>query len=783
MFTLDNDTDHYLNQLDSAQRAAVEYNDGPSLILAGAGSGKTRVLVYKLLHLINLGYNPSNLMALTFTNKAAREMRARMYSLVGNKANRIQMGTFHSIFYHILRQHAEFLGYSANFTIYNNNDSKTKVKNIIKVLGLDDKVYKPGVVYGKISRAKNYLKSPEGYKLDNGLIVSDVKANMPKIYEIYSRYAWELKQANAMDFDDLLFQTYILFKEYPDVLQMWQERVQYLLIDEYQDTNFAQDMIAQQLMLDKGKICVVGDDAQSIYSFRGANLSNMLNFQKVFKGAKIFRLEQNYRSTQTIVQAAKHVIAHNTNQLQKEVFSLGEIGDKIELHGAESGEAEASWVVRTIENIRHKMGGLDYDAFAVLYRTNQQSRLLEQKLRAASIPFRIWGGRSFFDHKEIMDVMAYFRLMVNEYDDEAMYRIINYPKRGIGDTTISRLRQQAVLLQTSVMNLIREPEHYDLGFNKGTVAKLKSFANLLDDMRSKCASMGDFYELSEWLITTTGIPAELLLDTSPEGKGRRDNIQELLVSLEEYQRHAESDGREVNLENYLSEVSLMTDQDQANQEEVPSVTLMTIHASKGLEFPHVFIVGLEEMLFPSPMSSEAQVLEEERRLFYVALTRAEKSCHLGYAQERFRNGRTEHSRPSRFIREIPNSLLKRNATASETYYVQERRQNRWGGDREEGTHIPTHFSVQDFLPTHTHTTGGKRVHLERREGGKDAPAEPQHTSVGVLRVGGRVSHTRFGDGVLKVLEGSGDNIKAIVCFDSGEEKKLLLRFANLIPLD
>ena len=767
---------NYLDQLNQPQREAVEYNDGPALVLAGAGSGKTRVLVYKLLHLVNLGYNPSRLMALTFTNKAAREMRSRIAQLIGKDAYKLQMGTFHSIFLRILREHAHLLGYTSDLVIYTTDDTKSKLKKIIKLLNLDDKVYKEGVVHNRISRAKNNLKTAHGYKMDAEQLKLDDKANIPRVYDIYEHYERELKQSNAMDFDDLLLQTNILFRDYPDVLALWRERVDYLLIDEYQDTNFAQYMIARYLMIDKGKIFVVGDDAQSIYSFRGANLENMLRFEQIFKGTRVFKLEQNYRSTQTIVQAAKHVIARNQNQLRKDVFSLGDIGEPIELHEAENGEAEASWVVRTIKNIAFKRK-IDYDQFAVLYRTNMQSRLLEQKLLSSGIPFRIWGGRSFFDAKEIKDVLAYFRLMVNERDDEAMYRIINYPKRGIGDTTILKLKQTAMLRKISVMELIREPEAYDLDFNKGTLSKLKNFSLLIDDMREKCREGGDFYKLCEWLINTSGIPTELLLDQTAEGKGRRDNIQEFLSGVDEYARHTLEEGEEPHLAHYLSEISLMTDQDNSADEQEPSVTLMTVHAAKGLEFPHVFIVGLEEQLFPSAMSSEIHELEEERRLFYVAITRAEETCHIGYAKERFRHGKTEFCRPSRFLKELPEDLLKRNAAASDTLRY---RENKWGNSRDIADSIPSSFSKQDFMPSSS-SPAQRRVFLGRRE--SDTP-EPQHERTGNLRVGGRVAHPRFGEGIIKVLEGQGENIKATVLFDEdGQERKLLLRFANLQALD
>ncbi len=768
----------YLEQLNAAQRAAVEYNDGPALVLAGAGSGKTRVLVYKLLHLIHSGYHPSRLMALTFTNKAAREMRARIERLVGHSARSIQMGTFHSVFSRILRQHAELLGYTSDFSIYNANDSKNKIKSIIKLLALDEKVYKPGLIQSRISNAKNRLQDPSAYRANAEQSKLDTKANIPRTGEIYNLYTVDLRLANAMDFDDLLVQINRLFKEHPEVLASWQERIDYLLIDEYQDTNFAQYMIARQLMQRKGKIFVVGDDAQSIYSFRGANIENMFSFERTFQGARRFLLEQNYRSSQTIVEAAKHLIARNKNQLPKAVFSLGEIGDPIELYEAVNAEAEASWVGRTIETIRIKQR-VDYDHFAVLYRTNQQSRVMEQRLRSMGIPFRIWGGRSFFDHKEVMDVIAYFRLMVNPSDDEALLRIINYPKRGIGDTTILKLRQKALEHHVSISTVLLDPLLYGVEANKGTLSKLNAFVDLLVGMREQTNEEQDFYKLCNWLINTSGIPAELRLDTSPEGKTRLDNLQELLGSIDEYVRNMQEEGEVPNMRAYLSEVALLTDQDSNEEEEQARVTLMTIHASKGLEFPHVFIVGLEEQLFPSPMSSSTlSELEEERRLLYVAITRAERSCHIGYARERFRNGRSEFTHPSRFLRELPRELLRESAGARDAldldYYRQEQ-----GRLPQSGASLPNHFSPRNFMPTGS----SKRVHLERRAGGDEFVPEPQYQTVGELRIGSRVRHSKFGDGEVTTLEGTGDNIKAIVHFDSGDTRKLLLRFAHLECLD
>lgn len=764
----------YLNDLNSAQREAVVYNDGPALVIAGAGSGKTRVLVYKLLHLIRCGYPPYKLMALTFTNKAAREMHQRIGLYAPEQARFIRMGTFHSIFMQILRVHAELLGYTPSFSIYNTTDSKNRIKAIMKLMGLDDKVYKPGVVLNRISSAKNRLISPEVYRSTTELLSADAKAQMPRLSEIYTRYSAELKQNNAMDFDDLLFQINVLFRDYPDVLAHWQERIDYLLIDEYQDTNFAQYMIAKQLMQHKGAIFVVGDDAQSIYSFRGANLENMLGFKKTFPTAKTFKLEQNYRSSQTIVQAAGALIAHNQNQIPKEVFSLAAIGEPIELHETYSADLEAMWVCKRIEQIRDQYGS-SYEDFAVLYRTNAQSRILEQAFRRLGIPFRIYGGRSFFDHKEIMDVIAYLRLMINPSDNESLLRIINYPRRGIGDTTVLKLQQAANLQATPLVDVLRDPEAMGLAFNKGTLTKLQNFHQLLEDMRALMNSELQFFDLAQQLITRTGIPLDLMSDNSSDGKTRQQNVKELLASIKEYELNNLEAGTEPSLESYLSEISLMTDQD-ANAEDEVGVTAMTMHASKGLEFPHVFIVGLDEPLFPSAKQGDLDDLEEERRLFYVALTRAEKTCHIGYVRERFINGQTTFVRPSRFLRELPPNLLSRNAAARSTLAVQQERENDFWSQRsskQEGAPLPKTFTTeQSFLPTN----GGRMKHLGRRS--TDDPAPTKHRELGNFKVGMRVLHKRFGQGEILDIE-QGTEATATICFDDGNTRKLLLRFLNI----
>ena len=762
----------YLSELNEAQRAAVVYNDGPALVIAGAGSGKTRVLVYKLLYLLDSGYHPAGLMALTFTNKAAREMQARISQHVGSVARQIHMGTFHSIFGKILRQHAQLLGYTPDFSIYNTNDSRSRIKAIIKQLGLDDKVYKPNVVHNRISSAKNRLITASAYASYSDFIKYDAKSGLPKLYEVYLHYESELKRANAMDFDDLLLQINILFRQHPDVLKLWQERIDYLLIDEYQDTNFAQYMIARQLMQDKGAIFVVGDDAQSIYSFRGANLDNILSFEKTFPTARTFKLERNYRSTQTIVKAAGQIIANNEYQIPKEVFSEESVGEPITVHEALTGDLEALWVADEVQRLHHQGSG--YSSVAVLYRTNAQSRTLEQVFRRVGLPFRIYGGRSFFDHKEIMDVIAYFRVLVNELDEEALLRIINYPKRSIGDTTIQRVRQAASQQGLPVMHILRDPLGYGVEVNKPTAARLQAFAALLDDLRTYNQQEGDLYAIAERVINETGILTDLKSDTTSEGKARVENIQELLGGIDEYIHAALEVGQTPTLGIYLSEIALMTDQDKEG-EEGDSITLMTVHSAKGLEFPHVFIVGMEEDLFPSMMSNVGKELEEERRLFYVALTRAEKTCHIGYARERFRNGRTEFSRPSRFVRELPKELVTFDSGLSSHASPWDRPK----AVRPTGGDLPTDFSdrpVFHATPS-VPSTPSRRVFIERREAG-DA-SEEKHTHIGALAVGGRVLHKRFGAGVINELEGRGDNAKATVTFDTGETKKLLLRFAQL----
>ncbi len=708
-------------------------------------------------------------MALTFTNKAAREMKSRVEFYAGRSANKILMGTFHSVFSRILRIHADLLGYTSDYSIYDTADSKSRIRTIIKDMGLDDKSYRPNSVYNRISSAKNKLISAQAYGSNIEFAKYDAQCHMPRISEIYSRYSIDLKKSNAMDFDDLLMNINILFRDHPEVLKRWQERIDYLLIDEYQDTNFAQYMIAKQIMGEKGKIFVVGDDAQSIYSFRGANLDNILGFKNSFKDAKLFKLEQNYRSTQTIVQVAGSLIAHNEEQIPKEVFSENVVGEPVVVHEAFTAELEAAWVVNEIR-VAKQSEGVPYSASAILYRTNAQSRILEQELRKRNVPFRIYGGRSFFDHKEVKDVIAYFRLLVNPNDEESLLRVINYPKRGIGSTTVDKLRTTANQSQIPISEIINDPLTHNVSISKATATKISAFSQMLTSLREEMDNI-DFVDFAQNVIRTTGISSDIFADNTAEGITRQENLKELILSIEEYQQAREEEDQKPTLASYLAEISLMTDQD-SNTSDGEMVTLMTIHSAKGLEFPHVYIVGLEEQLFPSPMSSEGRELEEERRLFYVAITRAEQTCHIAYARERFRNGRTESVRPSRFLSELSPSLIR--------YISLSDNGNLWRQGLQKRNAIPDRFDTEtdrSFLPQRPK---GRKVPIGTRTlQGDSFPQETQHSSIGDLSVGDKVLHHRFGLGVIELLEGDGENAKATVVFDQNGSKKLLLRFAKL----
>lgn len=649
-----------LNDLNESQRKAVEYIDGPSLVIAGAGSGKTRVLTYKIAYLLQQGVKPWNIMALTFTNKAAREMKERIGKLVGQDlAQHLYMGTFHSIFSRILRAEAQHIGFTNNFTIYDESDSRSLIKTIVKEMGLDEKVYKPASVHSRISMAKNNLMSAENYARDKDLYQADQRAKMPRVGDIFITYVQRCQQANAMDFDDLLTLTFKLFQEHEDIRKKYADRFDFLLVDEYQDTNHAQMRIVMQLCKEKERVCAVGDDSQSIYSFRGANIDNILSFQSRFKEAKLFKLEQNYRSTQSIVEAANSLIKHNSNQIPKNVYSKNDKGESLIYKPAYSDKEEALIVCREIKRIK-RQDDCQYSDFAILYRTNAQSRSFEEEFRKQGIPYRIYGGLSFFQRKEIKDVIAYFRLVANPDDEEAFKRIINYPARGIGNTTLAKIATCALDNHVSFWQVISSPEHYGLGVNKGTLAKLESFRLMISGFVEKSASMNAF-DLGDTIVKESGISADIYKSGSrdPEDLARQENLEELLGGMQSFVEECREEGREQEayLTDYLQGVALLTDLDSKGDDDEPRVSLMTVHASKGLEFPTVFVVGLEENIFPSAIVSTLRELEEERRLLYVAITRAEKHCVLTSAKNRFRYGKMEFGNPSRFIKEIDSAFI------------------------------------------------------------------------------------------------------------------------------
>lgn len=648
-----------LNDLNEAQRAAVEYIDGPSLVIAGAGSGKTRVLTYKIAYLLSQGMKPWSIMALTFTNKAAREMKERIGKLVGNDlAQHLYMGTFHSIFSRILRAEAEHIGFNNNFTIYDESDSRSLIKAIVKEMGLDDKKYKPAAVHAKISMAKNNLMSAAAYESDAAIFEQNKRAQIPEVGKIFVAYVQRCKQANAMDFDDLLTLTYQLFREHEDIRHKYAARFDYVLVDEYQDTNHVQMSIVMQLCQEKQRVCAVGDDSQSIYSFRGANIDNILNYQRQFQGTRLFKLEQNYRSTQTIVEAANSLIKHNRNQIPKDVFSENAKGEKIQYKPAYSDKEEAAIVAKDVKRIRRE-DGCQYSDFAILYRTNAQSRSFEEEFRKQGIPYRIYGGLSFYQRKEIKDIIAYFRLVANPDDEEAIRRIINYPARGIGATTVLKIADCAHQNQVSFWKVIGAPEQYGLAVNKGAMNKLETFRLLISSFIER-AQTTDVYELGDAIIKESGISQDIMSGKDADDLARQENLEEFLSGMSAFVEERREEGRfdELFLQDYLQDVALLTDADSDGDKDEPRVSLMTVHAAKGLEFPTVFVVGLEENIFPSPLSAASlRELEEERRLLYVAITRAEKHCILTNAKNRWRYGKMEFDNPSRFIDEIDGKLI------------------------------------------------------------------------------------------------------------------------------
>ena len=754
--------DSLLSQLNNSQREAVVYCDGPQLVIAGAGSGKTRVLTYKIAYLLaHYDMAPWNILALTFTNKAAREMKERIGRLVGQeRAQRLQMGTFHSVFARILRTEAERIGFGANFTIYDQSDSRSLVKSIIKEMELDDKTYKPAAVADRISMAKNHLLQPQQYAMSSWA-ADDAQHKRPMVSHIYNRYAERCRQANAMDFDDLLVQTFVLLRDHEDVRQKYVDRFRYVLVDEYQDTNFAQQAIVLQLTKEHGRVCVVGDDAQSIYSFRGANIDNILDFQKQYEGVRLYKLEQNYRSTQLIVQAANSLIHKNERQIRKEVYSENEKGEKLMLKPAYSDREEAMIVCNDIKRLK-RQDRCEYSDFAILYRTNAQSRSFEEQMRKDGIPYRIYGGLSFYQRKEIKDVIAYFRVVANPDDEEALRRIINYPARGIGDTTVGKIVETANQHSVSLWRVIAQPIVFDLKLSKGTLTKLETFKQLVDGWRERI-DKEDAYELGHSIIMESGISKDIYSSSNPEDLSRQENLEEFLGGMQDFveSRKEEDREQETGLSDFLQEVALLTDLDSEGDEEQPKVSLMTIHAAKGLEFPTVFVVGLEENIFPSPMCvGSMREIEEERRLLYVAITRAEKHCILTCAQNRFRYGKMEMDSPSRFIKDIEPSLLNVEGGASISSHTSASYRRPVQNPRP----VATQF-VADAKP---------RLVLVRRE----AP-RPQSAIGNIgLAEGNVIEHQRFGVGRVVKVEGTGENTKATVEFKNAGTKQLLLKFAK-----
>lgn len=763
----------FLNELNESQRRAVEYTDGASLVIAGAGSGKTRVLTYKIAYLLQKGLHPTSILALTFTNKAAREMKARVASMVGERTARyLWMGTFHSVFSRILRNEADKIGYSKNFTIYDSSDSNSLIKSIVKELKLDDKQYKPGFVHSRISFAKNNLITPEAYLSTPDLIKSDMNSRVPVMSDIYKIYCNRCKQADAMDFDDLLLQTNVLFRNHPDVLAKYQNAFSYILVDEYQDTNFAQYLIVKKLAEKHERICVVGDDAQSIYSFRGANIDNILQFKNAYHNAQIFKLEQNYRSTQTIVNAANSLIDKNSQQIRKTVFSEKEEGKPIKLLSVFTDLEEGAVVAQNISQLKYK-DKYGFQQIAVLYRTNSQSRVLEEAFRKEGIPYRIYGGLSFYQRKEIKDVIAYCRLVGNHNDEEALKRIINYPARGIGDTTVAKILDCAQLHAVSAWDVLSDMLKYNLPVNAGTANKLAQFREMIKVFSDQLTTL-NAYELVNHIVKTTGVISDTFLDRSPENMSKRENVQELLKAIHEFCETRETNQEQAYLPDFLSEVSLLTDQDTDAESDADKVTMMTVHAAKGLEFKAVFIVGMEEELFPSSytVASERE-LEEERRLFYVAITRAEELCFISYSKSRFRNGKTNFSNPSRFIKDIDPQYL--DAPKEDAFAPKQKSFGDWD---DELNFERNRFRQPDKKPE----PAGEPFALSRpkkltRLDGNGT--EKKTVSNNALPVGAFVKHAVFGIG--KVIETSvvNGNEKADIDFGEKGVKSLLLKFAKL----
>ncbi|MCQ2110684.1 MAG: UvrD-helicase domain-containing protein [Bacteroidaceae bacterium] len=804
----------YKNELNGSQLDAVMYTDGPCMVIAGAGSGKTRVLTYRIAHLLEIGIEPWSILALTFTNKAAGEMKERIATQVGEKKARyLWMGTFHSIFSRILRTEAQAIGYTPNFTIYDTEDSKSLIKSIVKEMQLDDKVYKPGQVLNRISNAKNRLMGPSAYQQNPDILKNDQYRNMGMVGKIYEKYWKRLRNSDAMDFDDLLLNTYVLFKEHPEVLEKYASQFRHVLVDEYQDTNYAQHCIVWQLTGKNQQVCVVGDDAQSIYSFRGANIDNMLKFTKLYTNARIFKLEQNYRSTKNIVGAANSLIDKNSQQIKKAVFSENETGAPIKILKAYSDIEEGELVSNNILDLK-RSEGVDYGSIAVLYRTNAQSRIFEESMRKHSLPYKIYGSLSFYQRKEIKNVIAYFRLVINPNDEEAFRRIINYPARGIGDTTLGHLSSAASAHGVSLWQVACNPAHYGISFNQGTLGRIGQFVQLMTQLQ-EMADASTAFELAQKVIDGAGIMHDLMMDKSPEGQERVENLKELMSGIDSFCRERLEEGNPaLHLTDYLSEVSLLTDQDNDQEGDDRKVTLMTVHAAKGLEFDTVFIVGLEENLFPSQMSMENErQIEEERRLFYVAMTRAEKRCFLLYARNRFRYGSTECSEPSRFLKdidpkyvELPEEPVRQAFRSSGSQFGVRTKPAYGGGYRDSSDSFsprtkdafrpmtkaegfrkrPDAVSSAGFNPAGTTPKPEAQPkiamaprNLQKVTGSMLANSRPASAdAANGIHVDNIIEHERFGIGQVLALEGVGDSCKAKIRFVNVGEKTLLLKFAR-----
>jgi len=752
----------FLESLNEAQKKAVEHINGPAIIIAGAGSGKTRVLTFKIAYLIKNGIDPFNILSLTFTNKAAREMKQRISSSVGEQqAKSLWMGTFHSVFAKILRIEHQKIGFPSNFTIYDTDDSKSLIKTILKDMNLDAKVYKPGLVYNRISSAKNNLLSANDYAKNSSIVAEDTRSSKPLIYEIYKKYQSKLLRAGAMDFDDLLFRTNELLRDDPQSLHKYQNKFKYILVDEFQDTNFSQFTILKRLAALFENITVVGDDAQSIYAFRGANIQNILNFKKTYPDAEIFRLEQNYRSTKNIVNAANSVISKNKEQLKKTVWTQNDEGEKIRVFRTNSDQEEGMAIANEIFRLNNETH-LDFESYAILYRTNAQSRALEEALRKSDIPYRIYGGLSFYQRKEIKDLLGYFRVTLNPNDEEAIKRVINFPVRGIGKTTIDKMVLAATENEVGLWEVLTDPVNYNVKLNGPTISKIKSFADLIKSFRI-VIEKDTAYDSGQKIAASSGLLKEYYSDKSAEGLSRYENIQELLAGLKEFSEDQKEQGLADKLPDFMNEVALLSDQDSSDDDEKEKVTLMTIHAAKGLEFPYVFVTGLEENLFPSQLSINSRAdLEEERRLFYVAITRAEKRAHISYALTRFKWGNLIYCEPSRFIEDIEEEFLDYPYLETQTKKFQD-----FTLKPKQTLTFPSKTNKPYSPPRNL-----KKLSNTSPQAFEGSPAEEIITGV-------EVEHQRFGKGKVLQVEGQIPNKKATVFFQGIGQKQLLLKFAKL----